>query len=75
MGLKLWKEKKVRVSYGQGPDFVTGWGSVNAKGALDIIDGYDAANQKFERFREFEIYNGMVKKWTFSIPAGAGVKK
>ena len=74
-GVEIMEGKKVKVSYGQGPDFITGWGSVNAKGALDIIDGYDAANQKFERFREFEIYNGMVKKWTFDVPAGAGVKK
>ena len=63
------------VQYGKGPDFITGWGSVNAKGALDIIDGYDATTQKFERFREFEIYNGMVKKWTFNIQAGTGIKK
>lgn len=68
-------EAYAHVSYGKGPDFITGWGSVDAKGALDIIDGYDASTQKFERFREFEIYNGMVKKWTFNIPAGAGVKK
>ena len=61
--------------YGKGPDFITGWGSVNAKGALDIIEDYDAATQKFDRFREFEIYNGMVKKWTFNIPTGAKVTK
>ena len=60
--------------YGKGPDFITGWGRVDAKGALDIIDGYDAFTQKFERFREFEIYKGMTKKWTFNVPAGAGVK-
>lgn len=63
------------VRYGKGPDFITGWGSVNAKGALDIIGGYDATTQKFERFREFEIYNGMVKKWTFNIPTGAKATK
>ena len=63
------------VSYGKGPDFITGWGSINAKGALDIIEGYDATTQKFERFREFEIYNGMVKKWTFNVHAGEGIKK
>lgn len=61
--------------YGKGPDFITGWGSVNAKGALDIIDGYDVVTQKFGRFREFEIYNGMVKKWTFNVPVGARAKK
>jgi len=63
------------VRYGKGPDFMSGWGSVNAKGALDIIEGYDATTQKFERFHEFEIYNGMVKKWTFNIPTGAKVTK
>lgn len=65
----------VSVRYGKGPDFITGWGSVNAKGALDIIGGYDATTQKFERFREFEIYNGMVKKWTFNISTGAKATK
>ena len=63
------------VRYGKGPDYITGWGRVNAKGALDIIGGYDATTQKFERFREFEIYNGMVKKWTFNIPTGAKATK
>ena len=48
---------------------------MNAKGALDIIDGYDVVTQKFGRFREFEIYNGMVKKWTFNVPVGARAKK
>lgn len=61
----------VRVRYGKGPDFITGWGSVDAKGALDIIENYDTTTQKFERFREFEIYNGMVKKWTFNVPESA----
>ena len=56
-------EGSLKTSFGKGPDFITGWGSVNAKGALDIIDNYDASSQKFERFREFEIYNGMIKKW------------
>lgn len=73
--LKMPYDTDALVSYGKGPDFITGWGSVNAKGALDIIDGYDATTQKFERFREFEIYNGMVKKWTFNIPAGVNVSK
>ena len=65
----------VYVSYGKGPDFITGWGSINAKGALGIIEGYDATKQKFERFREFEIYNGMVKRWTFNVPKSAGITK
>ena len=63
------------VKYGKGPDFISGWGSVNAKGALDIIDDYNTTTKKFEKFREFEIYNGMVKKWVFNIPAGAKVTK
>ena len=63
------------VRYGKGPDFISGWGSVNARGTLGVIEGYDATTQKFERFREFEIYNGMVKKWTFNIPTGAKVTK
>ena len=68
-------EGSLKTSFGKGPDFITGWGSVNAKGALDIIDNYDASSQKFERFREFEIYNGMIKKWTFNIPAGSETTK
>ena len=67
--------KSMFVKYGKGPDFITGWGSVNAMGALNIIEGYDATIQKFEKFREFEIYNGMTKKWTFNVPSDARVKK
>ena len=72
---KTMNDDAARVFYKKGPDFITGWGSVNAKGALDVIEGYDVTTQKFERFREFEIYNGMVKKWTFNIPTGAKVTK
>ena len=72
---KTMNDGDARVFYKKGPDFITGWGSVNAKGALDIIEGYDATTQKFDRFREFEIYNGMTKRWTFNVPTDARVKK
>lgn len=39
--------------YTQGPDFATGWGRLNAKGALDLMDGYDVKSAKFDKFREF----------------------
>jgi subtilisin family serine protease len=56
--------------YGVGPDFVTGWGRVDAAGALGIIENYDAATRKFDRFREFGVYNGSKKRWTFNVPSG-----
>lgn len=65
----------VYIQYGKGPDFMTGWGSVDAKGALDLIEGYDATTKMFDRFREFEIHNGMKKRWTFSIPVGVKIRK
>lgn len=31
--------------YGKGPDFATGWGRVDAKSALDVINDYDSAKR------------------------------
>ncbi|MBO7069886.1 MAG: S8 family serine peptidase, partial [Bacteroidales bacterium] len=56
--------------YGMGPDFVTGWGRIDAAGALGIIENYDAATRRFDRFREFGIYNGAKKRWSFNVPSG-----
>ncbi|MBR2090143.1 MAG: S8 family serine peptidase [Fibrobacter sp.] len=50
----------VRVTYGKGPDFVTGWGGINAEKALKMIGPY-------RRFREFEIEEGMDKKWIVDV--------
>ena len=62
--------------YKQGPDFATGWGRLNAKGALDLMDGYDTGSKKFEKFREFylsedgrneENYESE-KRWSIFVP-------
>ena len=58
------------VSYGEGPDFITGWGRIDAAGALGVIENYDAATRRFDRFREFGIYNGAKKRWSFNVPSG-----
>lgn len=64
--------KTLFTPYGKGPDFATGWGSVDAKAALDVINDYDKVGKKFRRFREFEIKNGMEKRWSFRVPADTG---
>ena len=51
----------------RGPDYSTGWGLVDAKGALDLMDGYDANTMKFDKFREFDMYNGVQIRWTINV--------
>lgn len=53
------------VKYGEGPDFATGWGKVDGKAAMSLLDKekYDATKKQFERFREIEIKNGMEQRW------------
>lgn len=59
--------KDVHVVYGKGPDYVTGWGGVNAKKALSMFDTYDYKNKKFKNFEEFEIADASKKKWTVNV--------
>jgi subtilisin family serine protease len=58
--------------YTQGPDFATGWGRVDAKGALSLITGYDANARTFMNFREFEVYEGVQNRkiWNMYVPEG-----
>ncbi len=53
------------IKYGEGPDFATGWGKVDGKAALSLLDDekYDTTKKQFERFREIEIKNGMEQRW------------
>ncbi len=53
--------------YGKGPDFATGWGYVDGKGALDLISDYDTTTKEFPKFKEIEIGNGIEKRWTINI--------
>ncbi|MBR3070975.1 S8 family serine peptidase [Fibrobacter sp.] len=53
--------------YTLGPDYSTGWGRVDAKGALDLMDGYDAESKNFDKFREFNMYGGVQKRWTINV--------
>ncbi len=62
--------------YTQGPDFATGWGRLNAKGALKLMDEYDIKSKKFEKIREFylseeggneENYESE-KRWSIFVP-------
>ena len=50
--------KSVRVTYGKGPDFVTGWGGVNAENALKMFESYNDVKKVFNRFREFDVEIG-----------------
>ena len=56
--------------YTRGPDFATGWGHIDAKAALDMIDGYDSDSKTFDKFREFNIYNGVQRRWTVTVDSG-----
>ena len=50
-----------------GPDYSTGWGRVDVKGALDLMDGYDVNSRNFDKFREFDMYSGVQKRWTMNV--------
>ena len=50
----------IRVTYGKGPDFVTGWGGINAEKALKMIGPY-------HRFMEFEIEEGVYRRWVVNV--------
>ena len=56
--------------YTEGPDFATGWGKVDGKAALDLIDNFDENSRTFAKFLEFYIYNGVQKRWTINVPSG-----
>lgn len=45
--------------YGKGPDFATGWGKVNAKKALQLLEE--------NRYMETEVANGVEKRWNLYI--------
>ena len=46
-------QQRTYTPYPVGPDFVTGWGRIDAKGALGLMDGYNVQSKKFKKFREF----------------------
>ena len=62
--------------YTQGPDFATGWGRVDAKGVLDMMDGYNEKFGMFDKFREFFLSEKGVngenqnneKRWSIFVP-------
>jgi subtilisin family serine protease len=53
--------------YGKGPDFATGWGKIDAKSTLETIENYNGVTKEFPRFKEFEIANGMEKRWRIQV--------
>lgn len=55
------------IPYAAGPDYSTGWGRVDAKGALDLMEGYDVNSKNFDKFREFDMYDGVQKRWTINV--------
>ena len=63
----LRNQLKTCTPYNYGPDFATGWGRVNAKGALALIDKYDANTGMFANFREFAMYEGVEKQKSWNI--------
>lgn len=63
----LKNQPKTCTPYTRGPDFATGWGRVNAKGALALIDKYDVNTGMFANFREFTAYEGVEKQKSWNI--------
>jgi subtilisin family serine protease len=57
----------VRVTYGKGPDFVTGWGAVNAENALKMFNSYNSRRDVFSRFQEFNVSVDMEKRWNVRV--------
>ncbi|MDD5943321.1 S8 family serine peptidase [Fibrobacter sp.] len=53
--------------YGKGPDFATGWGKIDAKASLETIGDYNQKTKDFPRFKEFEIANGVEKRWNVYV--------
>lgn len=61
-------EKKVyHVTYGKGPDFVTGWGRVDGEAALHMFDDYDLNKKEFRRFREIEVEKDADKRFALNV--------
>lgn len=61
-------EKKVyHVTYGKGPDFVTGWGRVDGEAALHMFDDYNYSKKVFRRFREIEVVQGAPKRFSLNV--------
>ncbi len=58
---------KVRVTYGKGPDFVTGWGAVNAENALKMFNSYNSRRNIFSKFQEFDVSVDMEKRWNVRV--------
>ena len=56
--------------YGKGPDFATGWGKIDAAATLNTIENYKAKTKEFPRFKEFEIANGVEKRWNVYVNGG-----
>ena len=66
----LQDQQQTCTPYTKGPDFATGWGRVDAKGALTLMDNYDSKSNSFANFREFELYEGShnQKSWNIFVP-------
>ena len=66
------KQSELCTPYTLGPDFATGWGRVNASGALSLINGYDFNTKMFANFREFDMYEGVQnqRSWKIFVPEG-----
>ena len=66
------KQPKLCTPYTLGPDFATGWGRVNAPGALSLIKNYDFNTKTFANFREFDVYEGAQnqRNWNVFVPEG-----
>ena len=53
--------------YAKGPDYATGWGRVNAEAALKMMDGYNAKDRIFKKFREIEVFPRYQSRWNIDV--------
>ncbi|MBR4705920.1 MAG: S8 family serine peptidase, partial [Paludibacteraceae bacterium] len=65
--VKATKGSAQRVVYGEGPDFVTGWGRMDAEKALKMFNSYSSARKAFSKFQEFEVSVDMEKRWNVKV--------
>ena len=60
----------VRTPLFDGPDYASGWGLVDAKAALNMIDGFDKTRKEFKKFREITVYPRLESRWSVEVPKG-----
>ena len=56
-----------KTPFPKGPDFVTGWGRVDAVSALGVMDEYDTKKKEFAKFREINVFARAESRWVIDV--------